>query len=832
MRGRLLDGRYELLERLGAGGMGEVWRARDRSLGREVAVKVFVPPERSGADEPAQLLARFRQEARAAASLDSPYIVAVHDHGTDGDTAYLVMALVQGRSLDRVLRESIRVPVADALRWAADICRALDAAHSAGVVHRDIKPGNVMIAPDGTAKLVDFGIATFMEGVTGDSRLTRTGQLPFGSVPYLAPERFRQETGDGRTDLYALGCVLYELLVGRPPFTGTAAGVMYNHVNDAPLRPSRARAEVPAPVERLVLDLLAKNPADRPGDAGAVLERILGMAGAGAAAEATEAAELGDAALAEAAPDGANPANPSPARAIPAGAAPADAAPDGATPADVAPANPSPARAIPAGAVPADAAPDGATPADVAAADATPADANPANPSPAGATPADAIPAGVEPVRHVPGRPATADVQDAVPRSRPPAAVRKDPATPEPRSRRSRARRLLIPAALVLAVGIPAGLGIRSLAASGTGSASGTGGSSATYTIGVAHSYTHVGAEGSGGGGDTYERSEFKQFTTQQKRTVESAFAEALGAKSGSRFRVVPVVADPDTTSRELLAEHPDMLAVIGDTVDFSWVHDTDEAFLPEISTCYDVAHPDGAFAIPPDEARQGEAMGEYLLTRTGARRVLVAEDKIWADREDGVGTGLRKAGVSAEALDVSQDKVRTSQIPGLVAGARADAVVVPTGTDIAVWAKKLRASGFTGPVLTQSRPNGVCEDSKERASSKERDKPLPEGIVRTRNYSGEPDDNLPARGNQELYDGALALATALEKLPAEGSATSLRHTLDREIQGVSVNGVLAEVSFEKRRSARERPVWFDRRDGGAWTEIGKVEKKYEPTKR
>ncbi|WP_409059762.1 protein kinase domain-containing protein [Streptomyces sp. SYP-A7185] len=805
MRGRLLDGRYELLERLGAGGMGEVWRARDRSLGREVAVKVFVPPERSGADEPAQLLARFRQEARAAASLDSPYIVAVHDHGTDGDTAYLVMALVQGRSLDRVLRESIRVPVADALRWAADICRALDAAHSAGVVHRDIKPGNVMIAPDGTAKLVDFGIATFMEGVTDDSRLTRTGQLPFGSVPYLAPERFRQETGDGRTDLYALGCVLYELLVGRPPFTGTAAGVMYNHVNDAPLRPSRARAEVPAPVERLVLDLLAKNPADRPGDAGAVLERILGMTGA-EAAEGAEAAtgataELADAALAEA----------TPADAAPDGAPPADVAPADANPADANPANPSPARVIPAGAAPSDAAP--------------------ANPSPAGATPADASPDGVEPVRHVAGRPATADVQDAVPRSRPSAAVRKDPATPEPRSRRSRARRLLIPAALVLAVGIPAGLGIRSLAASDTGSASGTGGSSATYTIGVAHSYTHVGAEGSGGGGDTYERSEFKQFTTQQKRTVESAFAEALGAKSGSRFRVVPVVADPDTTSRELLAEHPDMLAVIGDTVDFSWVHDTDEAFLPEISTCYDVAHPDGAFAIPPDEARQGEAMGEYLLTRTGARRVLVAEDKIWADREDGVGTGLRKAGVSAEALDVSQDKVRTSQIPGLVAGARADAVVVPTGTDIAVWAKKLRASGFTGPVLTQSRPNGVCEDSKERASSKERDKPLPEGIVRTRNYSGEPDDNLPARGNQELYDGALALATALEKLPAEGSATSLRHTLDREIQGVSVNGVLAEVSFEKRRSARERPVWFDRRDGDAWTEIGKVEKKYEPTK-
>lgn len=298
MRGRLLNGRYELLERLGAGGMGQVWRARDRSLGREVAVKVFVPADSAGADELEQLLARFRQEARAAASLDSPYIVAVHDHGTDEDTPYLVMALVQGRSLDQVLRESVRVPVADALRWAADICRALDAAHAAGIVHRDIKPGNVMIAPDGTAKVVDFGIATFLERAAGDSRLTQTGQLPFGSVPYLAPERFRQEAGDGRTDLYALGCVLYELLVGRPPFTGTAVGVMYNHVNDAPLRPSRARAEVTAPVERLVLDLLAKDPADRPADAATTLERILGVAvgarGGSPAYEASASAPASD----------------------------------------------------------------------------------------------------------------------------------------------------------------------------------------------------------------------------------------------------------------------------------------------------------------------------------------------------------------------------------------------------------------------------------------------------------------------------------------------------------------------------------------------------------
>ncbi|MEV0525903.1 protein kinase [Streptomyces sp. NPDC050439] len=757
MRGRLLNGRYELLERLGAGGMGEVWRARDQSLGREVAVKLFAAADSADADELEQLLARFRQEARAAASLDSPYIVAVHDHGTDDGTdggtsqptPYLVMALVQGRSLDHVLRESVRVSVADALRWGADVCRALDAAHSAGVVHRDIKPGNIMITQDGTAKVVDFGIATFVERAAGDSRLTRTGDLPFGSVPYLAPERFRQEPGDGRTDLYALGCVLYELLVGRPPFTGSAAGVMFNHVNDAPLRPSRARPEVPAPVERLVLDLLAKDPADRPADAATTLERILaaadqGVGGDGGAGGADD--DIQDAVVGERERE----------------------------------------------------------------------------------------------------RQAAGEVEDARPRPEPtpqpqpqPQAVSKVTPPPAPDAIGSRGRRrLLIPAALLLAVSIPTGLGIRSLAASEGGPSA-----RAVYEIGVAHSYTHVGTARSGGGAE--ETSEYKQFTTQQMRTVESAFAETLGEKSGGeksggengekigdRFRLVPVAADPDTTSRELLAEHPAMLAVIGDTVDFSWVHDTDEAFLPEISTCYDVAHAGGAFAIPADDERQGEAMAEYLLTRTDARRVLVAEDKVWADRQDGIGTGLRKAGVSAKALEVRPDEVKTAQIPALAEEARADAVVVPIGTDVAVWAKKLRADGFTGPVLSQSAPEGVCEDSEERARAEKTAAGIPEGVLRTRNYSGEPGDNLPARGNQELYDGALALATALDRLPTDtASPTSLRHTLDREIQNVSVNGVLDEVSFEKRRSARERPVWIDRREEDTWTEIGKVDGKYEPTK-
>ncbi|MGW7077728.1 protein kinase domain-containing protein [Streptomyces sp. NPDC054866] len=785
MRGRLLNDRYELLERLGAGGMGEVWRARDESLGREVAVKLFVPGGSAGVDELEQLLARFRQEARAAASLDSPYIVAVHDHGTDDGTSYLVMALVQGRSLDQVLRESVRVPVADALRWAADVCRALDAAHSAGVVHRDIKPGNVMIAQDGTAKVVDFGIATFMEQAAGDSRLTQTGQLPFGSVPYLAPERFRQEAGDGRTDLYALGCVLYELLVGRPPFTGSAVGVMYNHVNDAPLRPSRARAEVTAPVERLVLDLLAKDPADRPASAAETLERIL-VAARSLPPESDEP-QGADESLGSDEPQGV-------------GGPPVEPAAYDAPGPDV----------------------------QDSIADATPAGADPAHPP-------------TVRVEDPPERPAAARLADA--RTQPASPVedvRKEPAAvpdapePRPRPRPRSHKRLLIPAALILAVGIPTGLGIRALASPDTESespsASGAGNTPAVFTIGVAHSYTHVGAERSGTG-DAYERSEYKQFTTQQKRTVASAFAETLGAKSGSRFRLVPVAADPDTTSRKLLAEHPDMLAVIGDTVDFSWVHDTDEAFLPEISTCSEVAHAEGAFAIPADEARQGEAMARYLRSETGARRVLVAEDKLWANREDGIGTALRKGGITTEALNTEPYEVKRSQIPALAERARAEAVVVPMGTFAGVWAKALRADGFKGPVLTQGSPEGVCEDSEERATGVRVDKSVPDGVLRTRNYSGEPDENLSARGNQELYDGALALATALKKLPAEGSATSLRHTLDREIQNVSVNGVLAEVSFEKRRSARERPVWFDRREDGRWTELGKVNKKYEQTR-
>ncbi|WP_419994039.1 protein kinase domain-containing protein [Streptomyces boninensis] len=277
--GEVVDGRYALLELLGTGGMGEVWRARDTRLGREVAVKVFAPPRGTDESDHAEMLARFDREARAVAALESPYVVALHDHGTASiggrdEVAYLVMALVRGRTLERVLKDDGRVPYEKALVWAEQICRALATAHAAGVVHRDIKPANVMVTDDDSVRVLDFGIARFVEAAALDQRLTRTGALPFGSVLYMAPERFRDDAGDARTDLYAVGCVLYELLVGRPPYVGSSAGVMYNHLNDTPLRPSRAVRGLPGAVDRLVLALMAREPSDRPADAEAAAEAI------------------------------------------------------------------------------------------------------------------------------------------------------------------------------------------------------------------------------------------------------------------------------------------------------------------------------------------------------------------------------------------------------------------------------------------------------------------------------------------------------------------------------------------------------------------------------
>ncbi|MFI0241498.1 serine/threonine-protein kinase [Streptomyces sp. NPDC016845] len=274
MRGRVINGRYRLLETIGSGGMGQVWRARDEDLDRVVALKLFAPPDDVDAAERRELVRRFRREARAVAALSSEHVVTVHDHGTDTATGapvpYLVMEVIDGESLQEILRREVRLPVERALALARQAALGLAAAHRAGIVHRDIKPANLMVTPAGTLKILDFGIAAFLEGTEAATRLTRTGALPLGSVLYMAPERFRQDPADARTDLYALGCVLYECLVGRPPFTGPAAGVMYNHLHDTPMPVSRIRAEVPTPVDGLIAALLSKSPEDRPGDAAEV----------------------------------------------------------------------------------------------------------------------------------------------------------------------------------------------------------------------------------------------------------------------------------------------------------------------------------------------------------------------------------------------------------------------------------------------------------------------------------------------------------------------------------------------------------------------------------
>ncbi|MFJ6051459.1 protein kinase [Streptomyces sp. NPDC092307] len=275
MRGALLEGRYRLERRLGAGGMGEVWQARDLRLDRAVAVKVIS----RGVAGDHLLEERFRKEARTAASLAHPRIVTVHDHGeveVDGSPVlFLVMELVPGRPLTAVLGEhrSGADPAA-VVRWAVQICEGLAAAHGAGVVHRDIKPANIMVhgPAEADVTICDFGIARLAEE-TGTG-LTATGAA-IGTPTYMSPEQARGDRRiDGRSDLYSLGCMLYELLSGRPPFTGSGLSVLSQHLTSEPTPIRDSRPSVPEKLERLVLELLAKEPAARPADAQQVIDRL------------------------------------------------------------------------------------------------------------------------------------------------------------------------------------------------------------------------------------------------------------------------------------------------------------------------------------------------------------------------------------------------------------------------------------------------------------------------------------------------------------------------------------------------------------------------------
>jgi eukaryotic-like serine/threonine-protein kinase len=210
LQGQVLGGRYALGAMLGSGGMGQVYRARDRVLERTVAVKVLS----SAATQDPELVARFGREARAAAALHHPNIVAVFDSGADGDLQYLVMEYVDGQSLARLLRQEGMLEPGRAAEVGRQVCQALAAAHATGLVHRDITPGNLLVDPAGLVKVADFGIAKLAAATT------MTGDRVLGTAAYLAPEQAQGRPVDGRSDLYALGCVLYELVTGAPPFAG------------------------------------------------------------------------------------------------------------------------------------------------------------------------------------------------------------------------------------------------------------------------------------------------------------------------------------------------------------------------------------------------------------------------------------------------------------------------------------------------------------------------------------------------------------------------------------------------------------------------------------
>jgi eukaryotic-like serine/threonine-protein kinase len=283
LQGQVLAGRYALGAMLGSGGMGQVYRARDRVLERTVAVKVLS----AAATQDRELVARFGREARAAAVLHHPNIVTVFDSGAHGDLQYLVMEYVQGQSMAELLRREGVLEPRRAAEVGRQVCQALAAAHATGLVHRDITPGNVLVDPAGLVKVADFGIAKLAAATT----MTGDGMV-LGTAAYLAPEQAQGRPVDGRSDLYSLGCVLYELLTGAPPFAGDSpVAVAARQVTEPPTPPSDRNPRVGAALEAVVLTALAKDPADRYQNAAAMAHDLdRGIADAGA-----DTVALGDA---------------------------------------------------------------------------------------------------------------------------------------------------------------------------------------------------------------------------------------------------------------------------------------------------------------------------------------------------------------------------------------------------------------------------------------------------------------------------------------------------------------------------------------------------------
>jgi eukaryotic-like serine/threonine-protein kinase len=250
--------RYSVIERAGSGGMAEVYRARDELLDREVAVKVL--SRRLSTDR--TFVERFRREAQSAANLNHPNVVALYDFGRDGGTYFIVMEYIDGKPLADIIRAEGPLMPERAAEVAADVAAALERAHAAGLVHRDIKPSNIMINSAGQTKVTDFGIARAMT-TEGEQTMTQTGMV-IGTAAYLSPEQAQGDPVDARSDVYALGCVLYEMLGGRPPFEGdTPLSIAYKHVRENAAPPSTSNPDVPQALDAVVMKALAKNPDNR-----------------------------------------------------------------------------------------------------------------------------------------------------------------------------------------------------------------------------------------------------------------------------------------------------------------------------------------------------------------------------------------------------------------------------------------------------------------------------------------------------------------------------------------------------------------------------------------
>ncbi|WP_432249736.1 serine/threonine-protein kinase [Streptomyces sanyensis] len=285
MQGEILDGRYELLQRLGRGGMGEVWVARDMRMERQVAVKLlYGRRDEAGSDE---LRRRFRREVQAAARLPGRHTVTAHDWGEalveDERRLYMVMELLHGPTLADAVRRR-RPDWRTAADWAAQVATALDAAHRQHIVHRDLKPQNVMFAADGDVRLLDFGIAKFVGATDRSGRLTATG-APIGTLHWMSPEQAHGRTDvDHRSDLYALGCLLYFMVTGGPPIVVDHVGALLVRLEEGQVvRPREHVPALPAGLDALIMHLLAVAPGQRPQSAAEVLARLRELSAGGPA---------------------------------------------------------------------------------------------------------------------------------------------------------------------------------------------------------------------------------------------------------------------------------------------------------------------------------------------------------------------------------------------------------------------------------------------------------------------------------------------------------------------------------------------------------------------